>query len=252
MSISGSDRQAAHYNRIIADYDRHYYDRQSLAYRRTFILDPLIGDLDLGGARVADLASGSGHTSLYLQSRFPGIAVEGFDISPEAVQRYQAVTGRPAIVQDLTKPMAAEPRFDAAIIMGGLHHCVSDMPTVLRNIAGLLRPGGRLLMFEPNADYFLEFARKLWYRADHYFDSGTENALSHARLLADAKGAFRCERLRYFGGPAFFLIYNSLVLRVPQGLKTVITPPLILSEHLYNLLPGRWPFASFTALWVKS
>ncbi len=51
-----SDRQARHYDRILSDYDRHYYDAQSSAYRERFIIGPLVEGLDLNGLEVADLA----------------------------------------------------------------------------------------------------------------------------------------------------------------------------------------------------
>ena len=251
MNDLKSNRQAEQYDRIISDYDQHYYDEQSLSYRRRFILDPMVSGLDLNGMRVADLASGSGHTSLYLKQRFPDVAVEGFDISPEAVRRYEALTHAPGHVLDLTKPVQEAQRFDAAVIMGGLHHCVVDLPTTLANVTRMLVPGGKLMMFEPNADYILEFARKLWYRADHYFDDKTERALSHRELLSLGSGDFACDKVKYFGGPAFFLVYNSLVFRLPRRAKQIMSPPLMALERAYDCLPGSWPFASFIARWTK-
>src|SRR5271154_3846183 len=75
-----SDRQAQHYDRILSDYDQHYYDAQSTVYRERFILGPLVEGLDLNGKEVADLACGSGETSLFLRRRFPGVRTTGFDI----------------------------------------------------------------------------------------------------------------------------------------------------------------------------
>jgi len=247
-----STRQAEHYDRIISSYDEHYYDADSLAYRREFILEPLLSGLDLRGQRVADLACGSGQTSLFLMERFPGVKPEGFDISAEACRRYGEATGRPGLEFDLTRgPTPAEP-FDAAIIVGGLHHCVANLPGALATVAQMLKPGGSFLMFEPNADYVLQFARRIWYRADSYFDADTEAALSHQALLTAAGHDFTCQSVRYFGGPAFFLIYNSLVLRLPHRLKHALAPALMTIERGYNRIPGRWAHASFTARWLRA
>ena len=228
----GSDRQAGHYDRILSDYDRHYYDGPSTAYRERFIIGPLVEGLDMAGWAVADLACGSGATSLSLRRRFPGVVLTGFDISPRACQTYETQVERPCHTLDLTKNFEGPQRFDAAIIMGGLHHCIADLETVLANIARLLKPGAPFLMFEPNREYVLQFARDLWYRADRYFDAATEDGLAHGDLLRRADGAFAAQRVRYFGGPAFFLVYNSLVFR-------------------YNHLPGKRLFASFTAIWRR-
>jgi SAM-dependent methyltransferase len=246
-----SDRQAAHYDRILSDYDRHYYDRQSTAYRERFIIGPLVEGLDMAGWQVADLACGSGSTSLSLRRRFPGVETTGFDISPAACKSYEARVERPCHVLDLTRPREAGPHFDAAIILGGLHHCVADLDTALANIAGMLKPDAPFLMFEPNREYVLQFARDLWYRVDGYFDAASEDGLSHADLLRRGGGAFRAERVRHFGGPAFFLVYNSLVFRIPHGLKRAVAPPLMALEAGFNRLPGKRIFSSFTARWRR-
>lgn len=249
--LQHSHDQARHYDEIIDAYDRHYYDRYSLSYRERFILNPLLDDLDLRNMRVADLASGSGETSAFLARRFPGVQCEGFDVSPEACRRYQTRTGRPALQLDLTRDVYRGEPFDAAIIMGGLHHCAVDLSATLRTVAQMVRPGGRFLLFEPNREYLLETARRLWYRLDRYFDARSETALAHGELIEAAAGAFTCERLRYFGGPAFFLVYNSLVFRVPGQVKATIAPALLGVEAVYNRLPPRWLHASFLARWVR-
>jgi SAM-dependent methyltransferase len=243
--------QAQHYDAIIDDYDRHYYDRYSLRYRERFILEPLLDGVDLRGKRVADLASGSGETSLYLARTVDGIALTGFDISAEACRRYREKVGRPAHQLDLTAGVYQGEQFDAAIIMGGLHHCVANLPRTLTAISAMLRPGGTLLMFEPNRDYLLEVVRRLWYKRDRYFDSHNEAALSHQALLEAGGGAFVSEYLKYFGGPAFFLVYNSLIFRVPHPVKSIVSPGLLAAESLYNQLPVRSIFSSFLARWAR-
>lgn len=244
--------QARHYDRILEEYDHHYYDAHSRAYREEFILTPLLEGIELRGKRVADLASGSGETSQYLVQRFPGIECTGFDISPEACRRYRERTGKPAFQFDLTRQTYSGETFDAAIIMGGLHHCTADLDTTLANVARMLVPGGIFLLFEPNRQYVLETARQLWYRLDTYFDATNESALAHHELLQAAGGTFKSQKLQYFGGPAFFLVYNSLVFRLGDGVKAAVTPALLTAERAYQRLPARWLFSSFLAQWVRT
>src|SRR6476619_3977310 len=89
-----SENQKLHFERMHDQYSAHYYDASALAYRREFILGPLIDDLglDLNGCRVAELACGSGYNTLLLQERFPDMHCSGFDISSAACADYRRLT----------------------------------------------------------------------------------------------------------------------------------------------------------------
>lgn len=245
-----SARQKEHYEAIHEAY-REYYDAQSTVYRERFIYEPLLEGLDLEGKEVADLACGSGATSEAILKRFPQARVTGFDISPKACADYEAAIGRPAFEADLTKPIESPRRFDAAIVIGGIHHCVVDLAGTLQNIAALLQPGGLLLMMEPNDEYMLGGVRRWWYRWDHYFDATTEHALSHPKLFALVEDTFDVVDVRYLGGPGYFLVFSSMVLRVPGPLKRMLAAPLMVADRLYNTLPGALPFPYFLARWRK-
>ncbi len=248
-SLDNPQRQ--HYEGVIDAYDAHYYDAWSMRYRDEFIYAPMWGDLDLGGKRVAELASGAGGNSLALMRRFPDVRVEGFDISPTACARYRAATGQPAHEVDLTRAMPEMEPFDAAFVVGGLHHCVTDLPATLANIARLLKPGGLLLMSEPSSRFFLEAVRKLWYRLDSNFQADTEAALDHDRIAALGLDWFAPQDVRYYGGPAFFAVYNSMILRIPLAWKPTISPPLLAAERLWRRLPGTRLHNAFTARWMR-
>ena len=207
--------------------------------RRRFFLSPLLDGLDLNDCDVADLAAGSGHTTLDLQARFPRVKPVGFDVSDHAVRTYAARTGCEAHLWDLTGEAAWTQRFDVAIVVGGLHHCATALDTALRNVADLLRPGGLFLIVEPNRDTWLEPLRQVWYRRDRYFESSTEAALSHDELSTRGRSWFEAVSVRYMGGPAYFLIYNSLVFRFPLPLKRAAAGPLMTLEEFTNRLPWR-------------
>lgn len=247
-----SARQRAHYERIHDDYEAHYYDATSMAYRDRFVYQSMFGGLDLNGLDVADLAAGSGHNSIAVRQRFPQVRVAGFDISPTACDAYRRLVGAEAFQLDLTADNEPRGGFDVAMIVGGLHHCVRNLPGTFRTISGLLRPGGLLLMYEPNERYALEALRKLWYRHDSYFESQTEHALDHAAIAAIAsRESFLPISCAYAGGPAYFLIYNSLVFRIPVALKRYIAAPLFALESAYNSLPWKFCFPTFIARWKK-
>jgi len=111
--------------------------------------------LDLrAGERCADVGSGPGYFSLILAERVgPTGVVYAIDRSPEAlaylaeemqvrgVANIQTVHGDAAAV-DLPSGPA-----DAAVVAMMLHH-TSDPAGVLRNVARLLRPGGRAVVAE--------------------------------------------------------------------------------------------------------
>jgi SAM-dependent methyltransferase len=250
--LADSSRQRFHYDAIATEYDRHYFDAASLAYRDRFILDPLLRGLDLNNRDIADLACGSGHTTAALLDRFPQAKLTGFDISPVLCNAYQARVHRPAVELDLTVVQDEPPRFDAAIMIGGLHHCAANLAAALRNVATMLRPGGAFLMAEPNRDFWLQHARQIWYRYDHYFDAPTERALCHDELLQTAAADFRCMDVTYSGGAAYFLVFNSLLFRMPLSFKRRVAPPLLALERGWNRLAhGARLSPFFLARWRK-
>ena len=245
------NKQKAHYETIHDDYSNHYYDKESLAYRKKFILEPLFKGINLDNAVIADLAAGIGMTSSIMESYFPNAKFAGFDISSKACEEYKEKLGFPSYEVDLTKEYNKDVKFDVAIIIGGLHHCIIDLEMTINNIGNLIKKDGYFLMMEPNANYILEPIRKFWYKKDKYFEADTERALQHAEILKIGKNHFKLLDVQYCGGPAYFLIFNSLLFRMPKSIKKLFKSILFKQESLYNKLPGKLPFAYFLAKWQK-
>jgi SAM-dependent methyltransferase len=247
-----SSRQKQHYTQIHDAFEAHYYDQTSMEYRSRFIYRWLFEGIDFRNARVADLACGSGYNSLALKQRFDGITTVGFDISEPACASYRRVTGNEAHVVDLTRPAEFFETFDGALVVGGLHHCVADLAQTLRNVAAMIKPGGYLLMMEPSADYALNVVRDKWYAADSYFDAPTEEALSHDVILKQASPFFESGGVKYFGGLAYFLIFNSLITRVPLAAKPVIWPIVKPVEIAFGSIPMSSIYPCFLAKWRRT
>lgn len=250
-SSAAENPQKQHYESIHDAY-REYYDAESMRYRERFMYGPLLDDLDLDDKDVADLCCGSGATSLYILRRFPRARTCGFDISSRACLEYREKLGQPAFETDLTRSVPVDRKFDVAIVIGGIHHCVADLPATLRNIANLLKPGGLLLMKEPSDEGLFAGMRRVWYRFDHYFQADTERALVHRELLAMAARDFSLVDVRHLGGPGYFLVFNSMILRLPRAVKKALASPLLALDALYNRLPGRFFYPYFVARWRRT
>lgn len=106
-------------------------------------------------------------------------------------------------------------------------------------------------MAEPNKAFFLESAREFWYRKDRYFDHLTESPLDYDDLVMRYANYFRPLNVAFFGGPAYFLILNSLIMRVPLFIKNILAFFLFPIEQLWNRIPGRALFPAFLAQWQK-
>ncbi|MCW8397213.1 class I SAM-dependent methyltransferase [Legionella sp. PATHC038] len=248
---TGSLAQKEHYEKIHDLYEQHYYDPTSIAFREQFIYKPLLNNIDLNNKRVADLACGSGYNSLYLKNKFPEIITHGFDISAKACAAYRQIVGSEAYELDLTATSTLNQQYDHAIVVGGIHHCIASLENTFLNISQMLKPGGSLLMCEASSSFMLESVRKLWYKKSKYFDADSEEALQHDQLHQSFGSDFEVKFVKYMGGPAYFLILNSLILNLPLSFKKFISKPLFFLEEIYNLLPGDFFFPYFLAEWVK-
>lgn len=214
----------------------------------------VLRDADFADARFGDFGCGYHAAFARTQLWFPGIECTGFDISANACEDYRRLTGGEAYRANLTEPLDVEAvggPYDAAVVIGGLHHTVVDLPAAIANMAALVRPGGIVFMMEPNARYRLEPARKVWHRMDDNFDSTTEHALDHAALVNLAAPSFKPLSVRYCRGPACFLIQQSLSKRVPLRVKSRIAPPLMAMERLYARLTSPRFHAFFNAVWQR-
>lgn len=97
---------------------------------------------------VLDLGCGTGSLSLLAAEQ--GHRVTGVDLSPAMVDLARAkLAGRDAVflVGDAAAPPVGEERFDVVLVRHVLW-ALPDPARVLRHWAGLLRPGGRLVLVE--------------------------------------------------------------------------------------------------------
>jgi demethylmenaquinone methyltransferase/2-methoxy-6-polyprenyl-1,4-benzoquinol methylase len=106
------------------------------------------------GERVLDLAAGTGVSTVELAHS--GATAVGCDFSLGMLRAGQASPKRrrvPFVAGDATRLPFRDGAFDAAVISFGLRN-VSDVPGALREMARVVRPGGRIVI--------CEFSRPSW------------------------------------------------------------------------------------------
>ncbi len=139
-------------------FDREYDESPRAAVGQVYSItrgrleayEDLIYD-SLTGLKVLEYGCGEGSHSLEMARR--GAQVVGIDISPvgirKAAERAAAagVSGVEYVVMDAERMTFPDATFDLVIGEGILHHL--DLDTAYREIARVLKPGGRAVFMEP-------------------------------------------------------------------------------------------------------
>jgi len=242
-------RQSAHYDRIGEAYDAHYSDRWSTLYRRRFLYEPLIAGIELRGRKVLDAMCGSGQTAEYLLSQ--GAVTYGLDISAHAIEEFRAKhPGATGVQGSILKTDFEDKSFDAVFITGGLHHVHPRVPEAVSEIHRILKPGGWLCFYEPHTGSLADTARRFWYRHDRLFEEN-EAAVDFDDLKRRNGDRFDFVTTRYSGGPAYLLVFNSMVFRIPLSWKSGYTRPMLWLERNLERVQGKRTSCFAMAQWRK-
>ena len=211
---SDAERQREHYDRIAAVYVENldYPHTQVYTAYLDRALHDAIGDRDLGVT--AELCCGRGEALRLLADRI----TEGFgvDISEEMLNAaiHEGVPESWTLVQgDATKVPLADESVDSVAMLGGIHH-VNDREGLFREIARILKPGGRFYWREPVSDFLLwRGLRALIYRLSPALDHETERPLRYAKTKPPLDNAgLTLEHWHTYGYAGFCLFMNSDVL----------------------------------------
>jgi SAM-dependent methyltransferase len=117
------------------------------------------------GERILDLGCGVGHLLTWLSAHAPA-RYEGLDLSLGSLGRARAA-GRDVIAGDAEALPLRDGSYDAVVCNGAAHH-LPDLAAALREIHRVLRPGGRLLLFEPVDSPLAGAVRQTLFRRSRY------------------------------------------------------------------------------------
>jgi ubiquinone/menaquinone biosynthesis C-methylase UbiE len=139
----GSFHNAAGYDRVT----RH----QLVRLRGRIVADVVAAGLG-PGARVLDAGTGPGRLPLAIAAAVPHLTVDGIDVTPEMIElarRNAAGADRVTFtVADVAKLPFPDATFDLIVSSLSQHHW-ADREGGVRDLRRVLRPGGRLWIYDP-------------------------------------------------------------------------------------------------------
>ena len=214
------------------DWDASTYDRVSDPQARwgAAVLDrlPLAGD-----ETVLDAGCGSGRVTELLLDRLPQGRVIALDGSPsmvgEARRRLARFADRVAfVVADLARPFAVPGGTVDAILSTATFHWIADHDALFRNLAAVLRPGGRLVAQCGGAGNIASVLAVLatvgdGWLGDKHFATPEETALRlRTAGFVDVETWLQPEPTRFEPGEPFETFLRTVILgqhvdRLPAG-----------------------------------
>jgi ubiquinone/menaquinone biosynthesis C-methylase UbiE len=116
---------------------------------------------DLNGKRVADVGCGKGRFARIVKERNPGASVVALDLA-EAMLRPISPEIERVAASMTSLPLASE-AFDGAYATESLEHAV-NIPAAVAELARIVRPGGRIVIIDKNAEAWGRLKTPEWER----------------------------------------------------------------------------------------
>ncbi len=146
------------FNRAAAD-EQHY---PSTIDPRIFHVKLVLEHLgDLAGKRVADVGCGKGRFARVVQERHPTATVYAVDLAEAMLAHVPAAAHR--CVATMTALPLASASCDGAYATESLEHAV-DIPAAVAELCRIVKPGGRIVIIDKNADAWGRLETPEWER----------------------------------------------------------------------------------------
>jgi ubiquinone/menaquinone biosynthesis C-methylase UbiE len=206
--------QQAHYDRIADAYVTNLgypHTQEYAAYLDRALLEAI--PVSRLGA-VAEICCGRGEAFPLLPDRIDrGVGVDISVTMLEAARRVHPARNLIFVQGDATRLPLADAAFDTVFMLGGIHH-VNDRAALFREVARILKPGGRFYFREPVSDLWLWRAlRAVIYRLSPTLDHLTERPLRYRETAPFLTAAgLTLKSWRTYGFLGFCILMNSDVL----------------------------------------
>ena len=240
-----ADFQQKHYDEIAELYVTNLsypHTQEYMAYLDRVLLEA-VGTRNNGVT--VELCCGHGEAL-----KLGGVTMEryvGIDISEKMLEAANSHEKRLPILlvqADVTKIPLKAASVDTVMMLGGIHH-IPDRAALFKEVARILKPGGRLIFREPASDFILWRAlRAIIYRLSPMLDHATEQPLLYSETEPVLrKAGLSLTRYRSCGFLGFCVFMNSDVLvfnrlfRFVPGIRAITRLSTYLDEALLRL-PG--------------
>jgi SAM-dependent methyltransferase len=236
--MDSTELQLKHFNTLEAAYTEHCGDEWSTEYVERFNLAPMFEGMNVQSLKILDAMCGPGQATAFLKKQGAS-QITGLDISNNMVKTYIArnpgCSGQQGSVTALPFP---EESFDVVVISAGLHHLHPYLDEGLREIYRVLKKGGVFCFWEPFSGSLMDQLRRIWYRFDRKMFAENEQSVDLEALKMNYSDRFNFEIEKYSGGIPYLLILQTLVLRIPHGLKRFYCPLFLTLE---TWIGKSWP-----------
>ena len=116
---------------------------------------------DLKGKRVADVGCGKGRFARIVKEKNPSASVVALDLAEAMLKPIPAEIER--VAASMTALPLATEAFDGAYATESLEHAV-DIPAAVAELARIVKPGGRIVIIDKNADAWGRLETPAWER----------------------------------------------------------------------------------------
>ena len=156
-AISASEIRA-YFNRAAGDEEHYPSTIDPRIWHVKLVLEH-IGDAS--GKRVADIGCGKGRFARIVKERWPSAHVIALDLAEAMLAHVPAQIGR--VAASMTSLPIAGDSMDAAYATESLEHAV-DIPAAVAELARIVKPGGRIIIIDKNAEAWGRLNTPEWER----------------------------------------------------------------------------------------
>ena len=107
------------------------------------------------GLTIVEVGSGVGVDLTLLVQRYPDVRAIGFDLSPEGVRTSSRYGLGQYFIDDAENIALSDDCCDVVLLLNALHHFYRYPDRLLSEVDRILRPGGLLLVRDPNGGQFI-------------------------------------------------------------------------------------------------
>ena len=238
---SEETNQKIYYDEIADSYDEHYASESSLKYRGD-LFHRLLKSENIAHHHVLDAMCGGGQNTGYFMQQ--NAKVTGIDISEMQCKNYsKRYPDNTVICGSVLSNNFKDESFDF-IVTDSLHHMHPYIKECMSEFNRLLKPSGKLLLWEPAAGSVFDYARQAWYKIDPRYFEENEESINLENLVRDNEDRFSLQSKIY--GGSFSYIFNNLSM----ALRISPTKTALRYKFFHTLERAIEPFQTrLTALW---